>query len=170
MDVNDWFEEFCATAIANQEDDAAKLRIFLGLLKEEAGKWAHDQPQGILNDMRTLFSCFILAFCDIGGGARALGLLNKISMSSKESICQNGQRVKDLIRKMGTNPLEEYKIQWFINGLPDKMAFQIRREKPDTFREAMEAAWDYEDSTKLSRKAIKTKKKSKKRLKSKGHN
>ena len=89
--------------------------------------------------MRVLFAQFIAAFCDIDGGARVLGLLNKISMGSKESICQYGQRVKDLIRKMGTNPLEEYNFKWFINGLPNKMAFQIKRKKPNNFRDAIDA-------------------------------
>jgi hypothetical protein len=39
QDVDDWFSEFKSTAVANQEEDEAKQRIFQGLLKGEALKW-----------------------------------------------------------------------------------------------------------------------------------
>jgi hypothetical protein len=42
QDVDDWFSEFESTAVANQEEDEAKQRIFQGLLKGEALKWYQD--------------------------------------------------------------------------------------------------------------------------------
>jgi hypothetical protein len=44
QDVDDWFSEFESTAVANQEEDEAKQRIFQGLLKGEALKWYQDIP------------------------------------------------------------------------------------------------------------------------------
>ena len=39
QDVDDWLTEFKSTAAANQEEPAAPLQIFQGLLKGEALKW-----------------------------------------------------------------------------------------------------------------------------------
>jgi hypothetical protein len=47
QDVDDWFSEFESTAVANQEEDEAKQRIFQGLLKGEALKWYQDIRFGI---------------------------------------------------------------------------------------------------------------------------
>jgi hypothetical protein len=44
QDVDNWFSEFESTAVANQEEDEAKQRIFQGLLKGEALKWYQDIP------------------------------------------------------------------------------------------------------------------------------
>ena len=44
QDVDDWFCEFESIALANQEDNEAKARIFQGLLKGEAFKWYQDVP------------------------------------------------------------------------------------------------------------------------------
>jgi hypothetical protein len=50
QDVDDWFSEFESTAVANQEEDEAKQRIFQGLLKGEALKWYQDIPVRDRND------------------------------------------------------------------------------------------------------------------------
>ena len=50
QDVDDWFAEFESTALANQENEDAKQRIFQGMLKGEALKWYHDLPVLIRND------------------------------------------------------------------------------------------------------------------------
>ena len=42
QDVDDWLTEFKSTAAANQEEPAATLCIFQGLLKGEALKWYED--------------------------------------------------------------------------------------------------------------------------------
>jgi hypothetical protein len=42
QDVDDWFSEFESIAVANQEEDEAKQRIFQGLLKGEALKWCRN--------------------------------------------------------------------------------------------------------------------------------
>ena len=47
QDVDDWLTEFRSTAAANQEEPAATLRIFQGLLKGEALKWYQDVPDRI---------------------------------------------------------------------------------------------------------------------------
>ena len=46
-DVDDWLIEFKSTVIANQEEPAAALQIFQGLLKGEALKWYQDVPERI---------------------------------------------------------------------------------------------------------------------------
>jgi hypothetical protein len=50
QDVDDWFSELKSTAVANQEEDEAKQRIFQGLLKGEALKWYQDIPVRDRND------------------------------------------------------------------------------------------------------------------------
>ena len=44
QDVDDWYSEFESIALANQEDEQIKQRIFQGLLKGEALKWYQDIP------------------------------------------------------------------------------------------------------------------------------
>jgi hypothetical protein len=73
QDVDDWFSEFESTAVANQEEDDAKQRIFQGLLKGEALKWYQDIPAHDWNDWERLTTTFLQAFREVGGEARALG-------------------------------------------------------------------------------------------------
>ena len=47
QDMDDWLTEFESTALANQEELAAKQRIFQGVLKGEALKWYQDVPDRI---------------------------------------------------------------------------------------------------------------------------
>ena len=47
QDVDDWLTEFESTALANQEELAAKQQIFQGVLKGEALKWYQDVPDRI---------------------------------------------------------------------------------------------------------------------------
>ena len=47
QDVDDWLIEFKSTALANQEELAAKQRIFQGVLKGKALKWYQDVPDRI---------------------------------------------------------------------------------------------------------------------------
>jgi hypothetical protein len=66
QDVDDWFSEFESTAVANQEEDEAKQRIFLGLLKGEALKWYQDIPVRDRNDWEQLTTTFLQAFREVG--------------------------------------------------------------------------------------------------------
>jgi hypothetical protein len=100
QDVDDWFSEFESTAIANQEEDEAKQRIFQGLLKEEALKWYQDVPVRNRNDWDQLTMTFLQAFWEVGGEARTLGRLSKMTMRTSESVRKYGQRVKALIQKL----------------------------------------------------------------------
>ena len=50
QDVDDWLTEFESTTLANQEELAAKQRIFQGVLKGEALKWYQDVPDQIWNN------------------------------------------------------------------------------------------------------------------------
>jgi hypothetical protein len=59
QDVDDWFSEFESTAVANQEEDEAKHRIFQGLLKGEALKWYQDVPVQNRNDWDQLTTAFL---------------------------------------------------------------------------------------------------------------
>ena len=47
QDVDDWLTEFKSTAATNQEEPAAALCIFQGLLKGKALKWYQDVPDPI---------------------------------------------------------------------------------------------------------------------------
>jgi hypothetical protein len=73
QDVDDWFSEFESIAVANQETEEAKQRIFQGLLKGEALKWYQDVPVRNWNDWEQLTMAFLQAFRKVGGEARALG-------------------------------------------------------------------------------------------------
>jgi hypothetical protein len=86
QDVDDWFSEFESTAIANQEEDEAKQRIFQGLLKGEALKWYQDVLVRDRNDWDQLTTAFLQAFWEVGGEARALGRLSKMTMRTSESV------------------------------------------------------------------------------------
>ena len=59
QDVEDWLTEFKSTAMANQEESAATLRIFQGLLKGEALKWYQDILDWIRNNWDQLTNLFL---------------------------------------------------------------------------------------------------------------
>jgi hypothetical protein len=60
--MDNWFSEFESTAVANQEAEEAKQRIFQGLLKGEALKWYQDVPVWNRNDWDQLTTAFLQAF------------------------------------------------------------------------------------------------------------
>ena len=62
QDVDDWLTEFKSTAAANQEEPAASLRIFQGLLKGEALKWYQDVPEPIRTNWDQLSNLFLRTF------------------------------------------------------------------------------------------------------------
>lgn len=162
-DVDDWLEEFTATAQANLEDDESRLRVFSGLLKGEALKWYLDVPVAVRRVWAELTEAFVHTFREAGGEARAVGQLGKIRKKDAESIRKYGQRVKALMNKVAVGIAPSVAIQWYVGGLPDEMAFQIRRSKPETLREAMDAAQDYEDSAQALRSSRHKKSKGKKK-------
>ena len=102
QDVDDWLTKFKSTAAANQEEPAASLRIFQGLLKGEALKWYQDVPDPIRTNWDQLNNLFLRTFQEAGGEARALGRLSKMTMGKSESVQRYGQRVKALIQKLTT--------------------------------------------------------------------
>ena len=59
QDVDDWLTEFKSTVVANQEEPAAALRIFQGLLKGEALKWYQDVPDQIRTSWDQLSNLFL---------------------------------------------------------------------------------------------------------------
>jgi Retrotransposon gag protein len=144
QDVDDWFSEFQSIALANQEDDQIKQRIFQGLLKGEALKWYQDVPVATRNDWDNFILTFLRTFWEAGGEARALGRLSRITMKSSESVRKYGQRVKALIQKLTTDAAPALQVEWYVAGFPEKMGFQIRQSRPATLREAMEAAQNYD--------------------------
>ena len=103
QDVDDWLTEFESTALANQEELAAKQRIFQGVLKGKALKWYQDVPDRIRNNWEHLTLLFLRTFREVGGEARALGRLSKMTMGTSESVRRYGQRVKALIQKLTTD-------------------------------------------------------------------
>ena len=100
--MDDWLDEFVATARANQEDPESRLRVFAGLLKGEALKWYLDVPVDVREDWDRLTSAFVRTFREAGGEARALGRLSTMTMKKTESVRKYGQRVKGLIQKLTT--------------------------------------------------------------------
>ena len=102
QDVDDWLTEFKSTIVANQEEPAAALRIFQGLLKGEALKWYQDVPDRIRTNWEQLTNLFLRTFREAGGEARALGRLSKTIMGKSKSVRRYGQRVKALIQKLTT--------------------------------------------------------------------
>jgi hypothetical protein len=154
QDVDDWFSEFESTAVANQEEDEAKQRIFQGLLKGEALKWYQDVPVRNRNDWDQLTTAFLQAFWEVGGEARALGRLSKMTMRTSESVRKYGQRVKALIQKLTIEIAPSMQVEWYVAGFPEAMGFQIRQTRPANLRDAMEAAHNYENSAQSLRKAV----------------
>jgi hypothetical protein len=154
QDVDDWFSEFESTAVANQEEDEAKQRIFQGLLKGEALKWYQDIPVRDRNDWDQLTTAFLQAFREVGREARTLGQLSKMTMRTSESVRKYGQRVKALIQKLTMEIAPSVQVEWYVAGFPEAMGFQIRQTRPTNLRDAMEAAHNYENSTQSLRKAV----------------
>jgi hypothetical protein len=154
QDVDDWFSEFESTAVANQEEDEAKQRIFQGLLKGEALKWYQDIPVRDRNDWEQLTTTFLQAFREVGREARALGRLSKMTMRTSESVRKYGQRVKALIQKLTMEIAPSVQVEWYVAGFPEAMGFQIRQTWRANLREAMEAAHNYENSAQSLRKAV----------------
>jgi hypothetical protein len=154
QDVDDWFSEFESTAVANQKEDEAKQRIFQGLLKGEALKWYQDIPVRDRNDWDQLTTTFLQAFQEVGGEARALGWLSKMTMRTSESVRKYGQRVKALIQKLTMEIVPSVQVELYVAGFPEAMGFQIRQTQPANLRDAMEAAYNYENSAQSLRKAL----------------
>lgn len=145
-DVDEWLSEFNATAAANQEDEAIKLRLFQGLLKKEALQWYQEEPDNVRRSWGLLSDAFRRAFREVGGEARTLGKLSKIRMEPEESVRRYGQRVRSLIHKLSPGIANSIQVEWYVAGLPDRMGFQVRQTRPQTLPEAMEAAQNYENS------------------------
>ena len=125
QDVDNWLTEFESIALANQEELAAKQRIFQGVLKGEALKWYQDVPDRIRNNWKQLTLLFLQTFREAGGEARALGRLSKMTMGTSESVRRYGQRVKALIQKLTTDIAPSVQVEWYVAGFPEEMGFQI---------------------------------------------
>ncbi|BFI43558.1 hypothetical protein MPTK2_Ug00340 [Marchantia polymorpha subsp. ruderalis] len=69
-----------------------------------------------------------------------------MKMEPDESVCRYGQRVRSLIHKLSPEIAASIQVEWYVAGLPDQMAFQVRQARPQTLQEAMEAAQNYENS------------------------
>ena len=154
QDADDWFCEFESIATANQEDPDSKRRIFQGLLKGEALKWYQDVPEAIRGNWTDFTLLFLKTFREAGGEARALGRLSRMTKKPSESVRKYGQRVKALIQKLTNDIAQSVQVEWYVAGFPEKMGFQIRQSRPETLREAMEAAQNYENSAQSLRKSL----------------
>ena len=155
QDVDDWFCEFESTALANQEDNETKARIFQGLLKGEALKWYQDVPEFTRSNWEQLTRLFLRTFREAGREARALGQLSKMTMKKSESVRKYGQRMKVLIQKLTTDIAPSIQVEWYVAGFPERMGFQIRQTRPGNLQQAMEAAQNYKNSAQSLRKSLK---------------
>ena len=86
QDMDDWLTKFKSTIVANQEEPAATLWIFQGLLKGEAFKWYQDVVDRIRTRWDQLSNLFLRTFQEAGREARALGRLSKMTMGKSESV------------------------------------------------------------------------------------
>ena len=154
QDVDDWFTKFESRALANQEELAAKQRIFQGVLKDEALKWYQNVPDRIRNNWEQLTLLFLRTFREARGEARALGRLSKMTMGTSESVRRYGQRVKALIQKLTTDIAPSVQVEWYVAGFPEEMGFQIWQTQPATLQQAMEAALNYKNSAQSLRKSL----------------
>ena len=154
QDVDDWLTEFESTALANQEELAAKQWIFQGVLKGEALKWYQDVPDLIWDNWEQLTLLFLRTFREAGGEARALGRLSKMTMGTSESVRRYGQRVKALIQKLTTDITPSVQVEWYVAGFSEEMGFQIQQTRLATLQQAMEAAQNYENSAQSLRKSL----------------
>ena len=157
QDVDDWFGEFEATTLANQEDPLSKWRIFQGLLKGEALKWLQNVSETVRADWEDFTNLFLRTFREAGGKARVLGRLSKMTMKPQETVRMYGQRMKGLIQKLTTNIAQSVQVEWYVAGFPEEMGFQIRQSRPTILAEAMEAAQHYESSAQSIRKSVRGK-------------
>ena len=155
QNVDNWFCEFESTALANQEDNKAKARIFQGLLKGEALKWYQDVPEFTRSSWEQLTRLFLRTFWEAGREARALGQLSTMTMKKSESVRKYGQRVKALIQKLTTDIAPSVQVEWYVAGFPERMGFQIRHTRPGNLQQAMEAAQNYENSAQSLCKSFK---------------
>jgi len=153
-DVDDWYCEFESIATANEEDPEAKRRIFQGLLKGEALKWYIDVPEETRDSWAEFVPLFRKTFREAGSEARALGQLSRMTMKPVESVRKYSQRVKALIQKLPTEIAQNVQVEWYVAGFPEKMGFRIRQTRPETLREAIEAAQNYENSAQSLRKSL----------------
>jgi hypothetical protein len=126
QDVDDWFSKFESMAVANQEEDEAKQRIFQGLLKGEALKWYQDIPVRNRNDWDQLSTAFLQAFREVGGEVRVLGRLSKMTMRTSESVRKYRQWVKALIQKLTMEIAPNVQVEWYVAGFLEAMDFEIR--------------------------------------------
>jgi hypothetical protein len=145
---------FESTAVANQEEEEAKQRIFQELLKGEALKWYQVVPVRNRNDWDQLTTAFLQAFREVGGEARPLGRLSKMTMRTSKSVRKYGQRVKALIQKLTMEIAPSVQVEWYVAGFPEAMGFQIRQTRPANLINPMEAAHNYENSAQSLRKAV----------------
>ena len=152
--MDDWLTEFESTALANQEELAAKQQIFQGVLKGEALKWYQDVPDWIRNNWEQLTLLFLWTFREAGGEVRALGRLSKMTMGTSESVRRYGQGVKALIQKLTTDISPSVQVEWYVAGFPEEMGFQIRQTRPAMLQQAMEAAQNYKNSAQSLRKSL----------------
>ena len=119
--------EFESTALANQEEPAAKQRIFQGVLKGEALKWYQDVLDLIRNNWEQLTLLFLRTFREVGGEARALGRLSKMTIGTSKSGKRYGQRIKTLIQKQTTDIAPSVQVEWYVVGFPEEMGSRSGR-------------------------------------------
>jgi hypothetical protein len=65
-----------------------------------------------------------------------------------------GQWVKALIQKLTMEIAPSMQVEWYVTGFPEAMGFQILQTRPANLRDAMEAAYNYENSAQSLRKAV----------------
>ena len=113
QDVDDCYNEFESMATANQEDPELKRRIFQRLLRGEALKWYQNVPDGTSDSWADFVTLFLKTLRKVGGDARAMGRLSRMTKKPTKSIWKYGQRVKALIQKLMTKIAESVQVEWY---------------------------------------------------------
>jgi hypothetical protein len=94
-------------------------------------KWYQDVPVRNRNDWDQLTTAFLQAFREVGGEARALGRLSKMTMRTSESVRKYGQRVKALIQKLTMEITPSVQVEWYVAGVQSLRKAVRRSEKQD---------------------------------------
>ena len=139
QDADDWMTEFLDTAVTNKEDAPVELlRIFPGLMKEDAMHWYHnDLTAATRADWNLLRTAFVHAFRKEKSMSRIMARLRSIRMKDRESTRSFARRVRILLDKINPPPSAEMQAEYFIGGLPRAMNKFVRQHDPLTISEAI---------------------------------
>jgi hypothetical protein len=157
QDADDCLTKILDTSITNQEaTDAELLRIFPGLMKEDAMHWYHnDVAQATRLDWSLLKAAFLNTFQKEKSMFKILTRLRSIKMKDRESVRSYARRVKILLDKINPPPSTEIQAEYFTGGLPREMNKFVRQNDPNTISDAIKLSQKFVDVEQSQEKELK---------------